>query len=85
MSKNEEGRTGAYAQTDANTTDRQNQNRQTQAEQADAIGSTRRRQKSDKVTTTGLRWTSEDTDETNNEQQRSQFAVVGDDESTNHR
>jgi hypothetical protein len=37
--KNEEGRTGAYAQTDANTTDRQNQNRQTQAEQADAIGS----------------------------------------------
>jgi hypothetical protein len=39
--KNEEGRTGAYAQTDANTTDRQNQNRQTQAEQADAIGSIR--------------------------------------------
>ena len=37
--KNEEGRTGAYAQTDANTTDRQNQNRQTQAEQTDAIGS----------------------------------------------
>ena len=29
--------------------------------------------------------TSEDTDETNNEQQRSQFAVVEDDESTNHR
>jgi hypothetical protein len=37
--KNEEGRTGAYAQTDANTTDRQNQNRQTQTEQADAIRS----------------------------------------------
>jgi hypothetical protein len=37
--KNEEGRTGAYAQTHANTTDRQNQNRQTQAEQTDAIGS----------------------------------------------
>ncbi len=51
--KNEEGRTGAYAQTDANTTDRQNQNRQTQTEQADAIGSNRRRQKSDKVTTSG--------------------------------
>ncbi len=37
--KNEEGRTGAYAQTDASTKDRQNQNGQTQAEQADTIGS----------------------------------------------
>ncbi len=77
--KNKEGRTGAYAQTDANTTDRRRQNRQTQSDQ------TRRRQKSDKVKTTGLRRTSKDTDKTNNEQQRSQFAVVEDDESTNHR
>jgi hypothetical protein len=66
-------------QTDRIRTDGRRQNRQTQSDQ------TRRRQKSDKVTTTGLRRTSEDTDETNNEQQRSQFAVVEDDESTNHR
>jgi hypothetical protein len=66
-------------QTDRIRTDRRRQNRQTQSDQ------TRRRQKSDKVTTTGLRRTSEDTDETNTEQQRSQFAVVEDDESTNRR
>ena len=51
--KNEEGRTGADAQTDANRTDRHKQDRQTQAQQADAIGTDRRRQKSDKTTASG--------------------------------
>ena len=49
--KNEEGRTGADAQTDANETDRQD--RQTQTQQTDAIGKARRRQKSDKMITIG--------------------------------
>ncbi len=80
--KNEEGRTGADAQTDANETDRQtgqtdanttdrcNQNSQTQTKvrQDDIVRSRR---------------TSKDTDETTTEQQRSQFAVI-EDESTKH-
>ena len=78
--KNEEGRTGAYAQTDANTTDRQNQNRQTQAEQADAIGSNKTQTEVRQGDNIRLRRTSKDTDETTTEQQRSQFAVVEDDE-----
>jgi hypothetical protein len=78
--KNEEGRTGAYAQTDANTTDRQNQNRQTQTEQADAIGSNKTQ--TEVRQGDNIRWirTSEDTNKTTTEQQRSQFAVVEDDE-----
>ena len=51
--KNEEGRTGADAQTDANRTDRPEQDRQTQTRQADAIRTDRRRQKSDKMTASG--------------------------------
>jgi hypothetical protein len=63
--KNEEGRTGADAQTDANETDRHKQDRQTQTEvrQDDNVRSRR---------------TSKDTDKTTTEQQRSQFAVVED-------
>jgi hypothetical protein len=49
--KNEEDQTGADAQTDANKTDRQDRQKQTQ--QADAIRTVRRRQKSDKMTTLG--------------------------------
>ncbi len=78
--KNEEGRTGAYAQTDAKMTDRQNQNRQTQTEQADAIGSNKMQTEVRQCDNIRLRRTSEDTDKTNTEQQRSQFAVVEDDE-----
>ena len=68
--KSEEGRTGEDAQTDANTTDRRTQNRQTQTEvrQDDNVRSRR---------------TSEDTDEMTTERQRSQFAVVKD-EATKH-
>ncbi len=76
--KNEEGRTGAYAQTDANTTDRQNQNRQTQTEHADAIGSNKTQTEARQGDNIRLRRTSEDTDEMTTEQQRSQFAVVED-------
>jgi hypothetical protein len=68
--KNEEGRTGADAQTDANETNRHKHDRHVQSDQTDADRSQ-----------TGQQRTSKDTDETTIEQQRSQFAVV-EDEST---
>ena len=68
--KNEEGRTGADAQTDANETNRHKHDRHVQSDQTDADRSQ-----------TGQQRTSKDTDESTTEQQRSQFAVV-EDEST---
>jgi hypothetical protein len=73
--KNEEGRTGAYAQTDANTTDRQ-----TQTEQADEIGSNKTQTEVRQGDNIRLIRTREDTDKTTTKQQQSQFAVVEDDE-----
>jgi hypothetical protein len=86
--KNEEGRTGADAQTDANETDRQD--RQTQTQQTDANTTDRRNQNSQTQTkvrqddNVRSRRTSKDTDKTTStELQRSQFAVV-EDELTKH-
>ncbi len=85
--KKEEGRAGADAQTDANKTDRQD--RQAQTQQTDANTTDRRNQNSQTQTKVRqddnirLRRTSKDTDKTTTELQRSQFAVV-EDESTKH-
>jgi hypothetical protein len=71
--KNEEGRTGAGAQTDANETDRHEQDRQTQTQQTERNQNKQRKTEVRQDDNVRSRRTSKDTDETTTEQQGSHW------------